>query len=974
MPRLASRPCLLAALAGCLMTVCAAAGAPAVAAAAESWGELARFGQLGKSSGQFEPNENTNAFGVDQTDGSIYVGDEPTKSGEVNPGVFRLQKLTDKGEFLGEARFKSKCGKFGGGVQEGKKCGEESEDDLEGVVFDTVENEKHESERRAYVLGGFERSQTAKVDNFKIAAGALYAFSTTPETVGKEKLLPPAKGTEAEGVLAGLTTLKAAGENAGEALLEPTGIAVNPKTHEIVIAGVVDEGPGASPSEGVHLALQLVSDTGKLGARYVDPERERFPAAREYTSPVVTQTGQILMQSGEDQIVQIPFSTDGKPTVLFELNLNETIAFGEENPEHGGTLAIEPEGTGQGTLYTDAEVSLPGASEANPGVLALHYETGGEPLPGQEIEAKVKELGWTAGASQAAGQSCAIGFEGEFESELLAAAPNSEKKVFVFESGLAGDEPRIDEFGAGGSTKGCPKAQASEPQMIVENVHEKEVHIEREAELTSLLTGANALSVNWSFGDGTESTVSTFEEEELMTDHRFVKTGAALEVKATIHTDDLASPELSVATKVKVFATAPTAKWEANEVTTAESTSFNGKASTDPNGKAGEPLEYTWKFGDGAESGPSTSPTVEHKYATAGTYTATLTVKDKLGEKSSPVNHEVKVNSSGAPEKPHAKFTASEVVEGEVTHFNGESSTDPNGAAGQPLEYTWKFGDGTETGPSTNPTAEHKYAKAGPYNVTLIVEDKLGETGEITEPVAVKPPPPTAQFSATSELSEGETAQFNAEASKDPRGEALEYVWEFGDGQKETTTSDKISHKYASARVYTAVLTVKDKVASSAPVTKTITVKAVASSSPPPTSTSSSIAPPVEEIHVLPSVEASPVATIAGTALAVSKSGAVTIKIACPQKTSCAGTVTLKTLGAVATAKKGKKRVLTLASASVNVAGGQTKTVTLHLSGAAMALLKKSHNTLRAQAAVTVHNLSNTAHTTVSTVTLRAKR
>jgi PKD repeat protein len=53
--------------------------------------------------------------------------------------------------------------------------------------------------------------------------------------------------------------------------------------------------------------------------------------------------------------------------------------------------------------------------------------------------------------------------------------------------------------------------------------------------------------------------------------------------------------------------------------------SFNGRRSSDQDG---DPLDYSWSFGDGATSGAA-APT--HRYSTPGTYTARLTVNDDLG-------------------------------------------------------------------------------------------------------------------------------------------------------------------------------------------------------------------------------------------------------------------------------------------------------------------------------------------------------
>jgi hypothetical protein len=124
------------------------------------------------------------------------------------------------------------------------------------------------------------------------------------------------------------------------------------------------------------------------------------------------------------------------------------------------------------------------------------------------------------------------------------------------------------------------------------------------------------------------------------------------------------------------------------------------------------------------------------------------------------------------------------------------------------------------------------------------------------------------------------------------------------------------------------------------------------------------------ESHPVP-----PDATIASTSLTVSAAGALSVKVSCPAGESvCSGTVTLRTLGAVAARaaahKKSKAAVLTLAVGSFTVAGGQVKAITLHLSAKARALLAHSH-VLRARATVVAHDPTGATDTTQATVTLR---
>jgi hypothetical protein len=68
-----------------------------------------------------------------------------------------------------------------------------------------------------------------------------------------------------------------------------------------------------------------------------------------------------------------------------------------------------------------------------------------------------------------------------------------------------------------------------------------------------------------------------------------------------------------------------------------------------------------------------------------------------------------------------------------------------------------------------------------------------------------------------------------------------------------------------------------------------------------------------------------------------------------------------------------RKTILTLASGSFTLAGGQVKVITLHLSTKARQLLKRSR-VLRARATIVARDSSGVAHTTATVVTLRVSK
>jgi hypothetical protein len=125
---------------------------------------------------------------------------------------------------------------------------------------------------------------------------------------------------------------------------------------------------------------------------------------------------------------------------------------------------------------------------------------------------------------------------------------------------------------------------------------------------------------------------------------------------------------------------------------------------------------------------------------------------------------------------------------------------------------------------------------------------------------------------------------------------------------------------------------------------------------------------------VLSAKEGVPDATLASASLQASGSGAVPIKISCPTgESSCTGTVTLRTLSAVSIATANKKTVLNLAAGPFTVPGGSTRTIVLHLSAKARALLARLH-VLRVRAAVLARDPAGATHASQAIATLHAPK
>ncbi len=167
--------------------------------------------------------------------------------------------------------------------------------------------------------------------------------------------------------------------------------------------------------------------------------------------------------------------------------------------------------------------------------------------------------------------------------------------------------------------------------------------------------------------------------------------------------------------------------------------SFSSSGSTDPDGTI---ANYAWSFGDG---GTSTLANPTHAYASAGTYTPSLTVTDNQGATGTD-QASVTISSGGgggnlAPTAqaggPYSGTT------GNAISFTSSGSLDPDGTI---AGYLWDFGDGTT---STQANPSRSYTAAGSFTATLTVTDNLGATGTDQASVTVTAPSSSATWAGT---------------------------------------------------------------------------------------------------------------------------------------------------------------------------------------------------------------------------------
>ena len=223
---------------------------------------------------------------------------------------------------------------------------------------------------------------------------------------------------------------------------------------------------------------------------------------------------------------------------------------------------------------------------------------------------------------------------------------------------------------------------------------------------------------------------------------------------------------------------------------------------TNTSSTAGAALtSVSWDFGDNTTS---TAANVSHRYATAGTYTVSLTVATPNGSDTrTKADYIVVTNGLGAP--PSAAFSGSP-TSGTVpltVNFTDSSSPGDSVITG----WKWHFGDGDSSIVQNPP---HVYSATGTYTVSLSVKTGVATDTETKAGYIVvnspPPVPPTADFSGTPTQGEAPLAVQFTDQSSPGSAPITSWSWTFGDGGVSTATNP--NHTYAAAGTFTVTLTV----------------------------------------------------------------------------------------------------------------------------------------------------------------------
>jgi PKD repeat protein len=244
-----------------------------------------------------------------------------------------------------------------------------------------------------------------------------------------------------------------------------------------------------------------------------------------------------------------------------------------------------------------------------------------------------------------------------------------------------------------------------------------------------------------------------------------------------------------------------------------EQISFNSSSTDD-----GSLSQWEWDFDDG-DTGSGES--LNHTFAIPGMYTVALTVTDDEGLSDTAqqtVTVQNREPSADFDWNPASPFT------GENVSFRSLSSDPEDRIASQ----RWDLDNDGEYDDATGGSASRSFPAAGPYTVSLLVEDQDGGTSTISRTVDVADLPnvkPDANFSispASPTILDNVTF---TSTSTDSDGSIASYAWDLdNDGAYNDASGSAASKMFPLAGTYTIGLLVTDNEGETDTVAKTVTV------------------------------------------------------------------------------------------------------------------------------------------------------
>jgi large repetitive protein len=281
-----------------------------------------------------------------------------------------------------------------------------------------------------------------------------------------------------------------------------------------------------------------------------------------------------------------------------------------------------------------------------------------------------------------------------------------------------------------------------------------------------------ASSFQWNFGDG--NTLATTQNVQTVYHTYLVDGDYTVTLTAANNcTDTFAIKQITVYPK-------PTAAF-----TTSVSNACIGQAVQMINSSSNNATSYLWNFGDGTATSNAINP--QHIYTVAGPYTIKLIV--------------YRVNPSGnvCTDTTTRNIQIVNILPGDFTLSASSGTCAPltvnfANLTLPSVSTVWNWGDGSPNG--TGDAISHTFVLPGLYNVTLTITVAGGCTYIKTKQVNLLGPAGTFTYAGGFKCF-GSPVTFSASGTN-----TNTYLWDYGDGIVETTTTNIVTHNYANPGTY----------------------------------------------------------------------------------------------------------------------------------------------------------------------------
>ena len=278
----------------------------------------------------------------------------------------------------------------------------------------------------------------------------------------------------------------------------------------------------------------------------------------------------------------------------------------------------------------------------------------------------------------------------------------------------------------------------------------------------------------WDFGDGDVS----FEQNPM---HQFQDTGL-LTVRLTIYNNRCQSTTTRV-----IDVRPPIARWEYLVNCASGLVSFTNTSIVNP----ALPTTYTWDFGNGTTFNGQTPAPVN---LPPGPHTITLTVTNGA------CTDAMTQNITIAAETATFSFSKNPVCKNDPFTLTS-TNTNPQNIR------TYKWVIGTDTLPTNGPTITYNLPNVGTYDVTSVLFDINGCVSKSTQQLTVNGP--VANFTANAPgACYGKLFGFTDNST--PAANIQNWIFDYGDGIKDTLTRGPFTHTYNLLGAFNVSLTVID--------------------------------------------------------------------------------------------------------------------------------------------------------------------